>query len=171
YRTLALRAATAGPNRSAATPAEHSRPAAAPAAGGRKCRQARHRTSTARRSCHGGGPPRERDCKPGVPLPDGAGHRRWNHRSRARAWEDDRRRTEEHRTPARVSIRVVGVALDSNRPGSRHDRGDPSADGRDDRARGSEELESEITARLRVVVADDERPARSFLIALLRSFK
>jgi two-component system LytT family response regulator len=32
-------------------------------------------------------------------------------------------------------------------------------------------LEGEITARLRVVVADDERPARSFLVALLRSFK
>jgi two-component system LytT family response regulator len=31
-------------------------------------------------------------------------------------------------------------------------------------------LDHELTARLRVVVADDERPARSFLIALLRSF-
>jgi two-component system, LytTR family, response regulator len=28
-----------------------------------------------------------------------------------------------------------------------------------------------VTARLRVVVADDERPARSFLVALLRSFE
>ena len=28
-----------------------------------------------------------------------------------------------------------------------------------------------MTARLRVVVADDERPARSFLVALLRSFE
>jgi two-component system, LytTR family, response regulator len=28
-----------------------------------------------------------------------------------------------------------------------------------------------VTAKLRVVVADDERPARSFLVALLRSFK
>ena len=27
-----------------------------------------------------------------------------------------------------------------------------------------------MTARLRVVVADDERPARSFLVALLRTF-
>ncbi|MEP7308599.1 MAG: response regulator [Acidobacteriota bacterium] len=27
-----------------------------------------------------------------------------------------------------------------------------------------------MSARLRVVVADDERPARSFLVALLRSF-
>jgi two-component system LytT family response regulator len=32
-------------------------------------------------------------------------------------------------------------------------------------------VEGEITARLRVVVADDERPARSFLVALLRAFK
>ena len=32
-------------------------------------------------------------------------------------------------------------------------------------------MEGEITARLRVVVADDERPARSFLVALLRTFK
>jgi two-component system, LytTR family, response regulator len=32
-------------------------------------------------------------------------------------------------------------------------------------------VESDVNARLRVVVADDERPARSFLIALLRSFK
>ena len=31
-------------------------------------------------------------------------------------------------------------------------------------------MDGEITARLRVVVADDERPARSFLIALLRTF-
>ncbi len=28
-----------------------------------------------------------------------------------------------------------------------------------------------MSARLRVVVADDERPARSFLVALLRSFE
>jgi YesN/AraC family two-component response regulator len=27
-----------------------------------------------------------------------------------------------------------------------------------------------VSARLRVVVADDERPARSFLVSLLRSF-
>jgi CheY-like chemotaxis protein len=27
-----------------------------------------------------------------------------------------------------------------------------------------------MSARLRIVVADDERPARSFLVALLRSF-
>jgi CheY-like chemotaxis protein len=27
-----------------------------------------------------------------------------------------------------------------------------------------------VTARLRIVVADDERPARSFLVALLRAF-
>ena len=27
-----------------------------------------------------------------------------------------------------------------------------------------------MSARLRVVIADDERPARSFLVALLRSF-
>jgi len=32
-------------------------------------------------------------------------------------------------------------------------------------------LDSDVTARLRVVVADDERPARSFLVALLRSFR
>ena len=32
-------------------------------------------------------------------------------------------------------------------------------------------MEGEIAARLRVVVADDERPARSFLVALLRMFK
>jgi two-component system response regulator LytT len=32
-------------------------------------------------------------------------------------------------------------------------------------------VEGEIAARLRVVVADDERPARSFLVALLRMFK
>jgi two-component system, LytTR family, response regulator len=31
-------------------------------------------------------------------------------------------------------------------------------------------LEGDVTARLRVVIADDERPARSFLAALLRSF-
>jgi two-component system, LytTR family, response regulator len=31
-------------------------------------------------------------------------------------------------------------------------------------------MDRDVTARLRVVVADDERPARSFLIALLRSF-
>jgi len=31
-------------------------------------------------------------------------------------------------------------------------------------------LDRDVTARLRVVVADDERPARTFLIALLRSF-
>jgi two-component system LytT family response regulator len=31
-------------------------------------------------------------------------------------------------------------------------------------------LDSDVTARLRVIVADDERPARSFLVALLRSF-
>src|SRR5437762_4027356 len=37
--------------------------------------------------------------------------------------------------------------------------------------RGSTQLDSDVTARLRVVVADDERPARSFLVALLRSFK
>jgi CheY-like chemotaxis protein len=28
-----------------------------------------------------------------------------------------------------------------------------------------------VSARLRVIVADDERPARSFLVALLRSFE
>ena len=28
-----------------------------------------------------------------------------------------------------------------------------------------------VNARLRVVIADDERPARSFLVALLRSFE
>jgi len=32
-------------------------------------------------------------------------------------------------------------------------------------------VESDVTARLRVVVADDERPARSFLVSVLRSFK
>ena len=32
-------------------------------------------------------------------------------------------------------------------------------------------MDSDVTARLRVVVADDERPARSFLVALLRSFR
>ena len=32
-------------------------------------------------------------------------------------------------------------------------------------------MDNDVTARLRVVVADDERPARSFLVALLRSFK
>ena len=31
-------------------------------------------------------------------------------------------------------------------------------------------MDRDVTARLRVVVADDERPARSFLVALLRSF-
>jgi two-component system LytT family response regulator len=31
-------------------------------------------------------------------------------------------------------------------------------------------MDRDLTARLRVVVADDERPARSFLVALLRSF-
>ena len=31
-------------------------------------------------------------------------------------------------------------------------------------------MESDVTARLRVVVADDERPARSFLVAFLQSF-
>lgn len=31
-------------------------------------------------------------------------------------------------------------------------------------------MERDVTARLRVVVADDERPARSFLLSLLRSF-
>ena len=31
-------------------------------------------------------------------------------------------------------------------------------------------LEAEVRARLRLVIADDERPARSFLAALLRSF-
>src|SRR5439155_19492838 len=59
---------------------------------------------------------------------------------------------------------------DSHGGRRRHDRRDPPAHraGRD--ARGSAQLESDLTARLRVVVADDERPARSFLIALLRSF-
>jgi DNA-binding NarL/FixJ family response regulator len=28
-----------------------------------------------------------------------------------------------------------------------------------------------VSAKLRVIVADDERPARSFLVALLRSFE
>jgi len=32
-------------------------------------------------------------------------------------------------------------------------------------------LEGDVTAPLRVVVADDERPARSFLVSVLRSFK
>ena len=32
-------------------------------------------------------------------------------------------------------------------------------------------LDGEVTTRLRIVVVDDERPARSFLVALLRSFK
>src|SRR4029077_17063369 len=31
--------------------------------------------------------------------------------------------------------------------------------------------ESDVSARLRVVIADDERPARSFLRSLLRSFE
>ena len=31
-------------------------------------------------------------------------------------------------------------------------------------------MDRDVTARLRVVVADDERPARSFLVALLQSF-
>ena len=31
-------------------------------------------------------------------------------------------------------------------------------------------MDGDVDARLRVVVADDERPARSFLVALLRSF-
>ena len=42
----------------------------------------------------------------------------------------------------------------------------PSAHGRVSRRRRS----AVVSARLRVVVADDERPARSFLVALLRSF-
>jgi hypothetical protein len=31
-------------------------------------------------------------------------------------------------------------------------------------------VDRDVTARLRAVVADDERPARSFLLALLQSF-
>jgi hypothetical protein len=31
-------------------------------------------------------------------------------------------------------------------------------------------VDRDVTARLRAVVADDERPARSFLVALLQSF-
>src|SRR6185312_4336163 len=48
-----------------------------------------------------------------------------------------------------------------------NDRRSPSADRSEDHTRESGRL---MSARLRVVVADDERPARSFLLSLLRAF-
>jgi DNA-binding NtrC family response regulator len=38
-------------------------------------------------------------------------------------------------------------------------------------AKSRSDAERVVNARLRVVIADDERPARSFLAALLRSFE
>ena len=70
-----------------------------------------------------------------------------------------------------LPVRRRGVAVDRERARRRHDRRDPHA-GRIPGRRAELDVDAArvVNARLRVVVADDERPARSFLAALLRSF-
>ena len=63
-----------------------------------------------------------------------------------------------------------GLALDPHGARRRNARRDPNA-GRDSRSPlRTTASGGDVSARLRVVVADDERPARSFLVSLLRSF-
>src|SRR6059058_5273603 len=69
-----------------------------------------------------------------------------------------------------MPIRSGKLSFDSDRARRRHRRRDPNAGGgqnRHDRCSSG----CVVSARLRVVVADDERPARSFLVSLLRSFE
>src|SRR5205823_385138 len=82
-----------------------------------------------------------------------------------------RRRASKYRTPAGASVRAGGVTVDTDRSGGGDHGRDSPADRCRGRAGGRAPLDSDVTARLRVVVADDERPARSFLVALLRSFR
>src|SRR5205085_9070630 len=70
---------------------------------------------------------------------------------------------------AGMPIRGGRLTLDSDRARRRYGGRDPSAGGHHSRNAGCS-AGCVVSARLRVVVADDERPARSFLVSLLRSF-
>src|SRR4029077_9642658 len=78
-------------------------------------------------------------------------------------------RTTKRRTASPVPVRGGRVALDPLDRWYRNHRRNPHPRwGR--RWESADAPGRRMSARLRVVVADDERPARSFLIALLRSF-
>ena len=119
-------------------------------------------TISARVDRSAGGPARTRAHRPGLG--------RGRHRRCASPRPGGRRRIEQRRAPAGVPVRRRGLAVHSLGTERGNGGRNPPAGRPESSGRGHPAGCRPVSARLRVIVADDERPARAFLVTLLRAF-
>ena len=150
----------------------HPGAAAGAAADRRERRQARHRApARSAATSRSGAPDRTRRTRDAGPDRAGHGRRRDGRRAAARARR--RRRPAQRRAAARLPVRLRRVAVHRQPHAGSGTTVEITPAGSTSRwpIRRVATRSGSVSARLRVVVADDERPARSFLAALLRSFE
>src|SRR5437899_2367763 len=139
-----------------------------------ECDQTWHQRVPGRRRGAYLGPASRDGCRPGL----GHRHRRGHNGFRARTAKSPWSRFDEHRAPARTlrkrtrrhhhqkHTRYWNDRRDSSRAATRRKSRRPAAC-----SRFREVVMTGTTEKLRIVIADDERPARSFLASILRTFK
>ena len=167
HRASPVRAAAACHRGRPAGTASAAGAASGPAADRRERRQAWHRDPAPRRT--GAGPGQRGTVRRVIcgSVSCRRGYRGGSHTGCPEAGARVGRRAEKCRAPAGVSVRRRRIPVRAHGARAGYDGRDQAAGrGEDPRARAAGS--GSVTARLRVVVADDERPARSFLVALLQ---